>query len=184
MTEVVEGRFARVKREKRERMLTEFVDRSSEMEMFKQVLDDGGLPVMVVSAESGMGKSSLLMRMVHECALRQLLKAELEWSDVDLLDYMATLRRLRDALGVESFSAFTDLINYYTDDHYQPQLNVNINLHGGNVQVAGGAQVSGSTVGDIAGVLLRDNNFNVQRSDIGISDEERRRRLTERFGRA
>ena len=52
MTEVVEGRFARVKREKRERMLTEFVDRSSEMEMFKQVLDDGGLPVMVVSAAS------------------------------------------------------------------------------------------------------------------------------------
>lgn len=181
MTDVAEGRLARIKREKRERLLCQFVDRSAEMALFEQVLDGDDLPAMVVSAASGMGKSALLMRMVHECALRHLVKAELEWTSVDVLDYMATLRRLRDALGVDHFGAFTDLINYYTDAAYQPRLEINIQLHGGTIQVAQGAQITGSSVGDIAGVVLRDNNFNIQRSDISVPDEVRREQLTRRF---
>ena len=181
MTDVAEGRLARIKREKRERLICQFVDRSAEMALFEQVLDGDDLPAMVVSAASGMGKSALLMRMVHECALRHLVKAELEWTSVDVLDYMATLRRLRDALGVDHFGAFTDLINYYTDAAYQPRLEINIQLHGGTIQVAQGAQITGSSVGDIAGVVLRDNNFNIQRSDISVPDEVRREQLTRRF---
>lgn len=178
MTAAVEGRIAA---RRRERLLAQFVDRSAEMALFGQVLDTDTLPVMVVTAESGMGKTSLMMRMVHECALLKLRKAELEWGSLEVLDYMLVLRKLRDALGVEHFTAFTDLINYYTDDEYQPRLDININLQGGSVQVAGGAQISGSTVGDIAGVVLRDNMINVQRRDIAVPDEVRRERLTQRF---
>jgi hypothetical protein len=181
MTEVVENRLARVRREKRERLLGQFVDRSAEMALFQQVLDSDELPVMVVSAESGMGKSALLMRMVHECALRHLPRSELEWTQVDVLDYLSTLRRMRDALGVEHFAAFTDLANYYTDATYQPRLDITVNLQGGTVNVATGAQISGSTVGDIAGVVLKDNNFFVQRSDLAVPDELRREQLTQRF---
>ena len=178
MTTTVEGRIAARRRERR---LAQFVDRSAEMALFGQVLDTDTLPVMVVTAESGMGKTSLMTRMVHECALRKLLNAELEWGSLEVLDYMLVMRKLRDALGVEHFIAFTDLINYYTDDGYQPRLDININLQGSSIQVAGGAQISGSTIGDIAGVVLRDNNFSVQRSDIAVPDEVRRERLTERF---
>lgn len=181
MSDVAEGRLARVKREKRERLIGQFVDRSAEMALFQQVLDGDDLPAMVVTAATGMGKSALLMRMVHECALRHLTKAELEWSSVDVLDYMATLRRLRDALGVDHFGAFTDLINYYTDAAYEPKLEINIQLQGGSIQVAQGAQFTGSTVGDIVGVVLRDNNFNIQRSDISVPDAVRREQLTRRF---
>lgn len=180
MSAVAETRFERDERERRERQLALFVDRSDEMERFKKVLDTDVKPIMVVKAEAGMGKTSLLMRMVHECALRGLLKAEVVWSDTDVLDYMSVMRKLRDALGVEHFATFTDLINYYTDDNYQPRLEININLQG-NVQVAGGAQISGSTVGDIAGVVLRDNNFTIPRQDIPVPDEVRKERLTERF---
>lgn len=181
MSDLAEGRPARIKREKRERLIGQFVDRSAEMALFRQVLDGDDLPAMVVTAATGMGKSALLMRMVHECALRHLIKAELEWSSVDVLDYMATLRRLRDALGVDHFGAFTDLINYYTDAGYEPKLEINIQLQGGSIQVAQGAQFTGSTVGDIVGVVLRDNNFNIQRSDISVPDEVRREQLTKRF---
>ena len=181
MSDVAEGRLARVKREKRERLIGQFVDRSAEMALFQQVLDGDDLPAMVVTAATGMGKSALLMRMVHECALRHLTKTELEWSSVDVLDYMATLRRLRDALGVDHFGAFTDLINYYTDAAYEPKLEINIQLQGGSIQVAQGAQFTGSTVGDIVGVVLRDNNFNIQRSDISVPDAVRREQLTRRF---
>jgi hypothetical protein len=181
MNDVAEGRLARIKREKRERLIGQFVDRSAEMALFQQVLDGDDLPAMVVTAATGMGKSALLMRMVHECALRHLTKAELEWTSVDVLDYMATLRRLRDALGVDHFGAFTDLVNYYTDAAYQPKLEINIQLQGGSINVAQDAQITGSTVGTIAGVVLRDNNFNIQRSDISVPDEVRREQLTRRF---
>ena len=181
MTEAVESRIERVRREKRERLLGQFVDRTAEMALFQQVLDGDDLPVMVVTAASGMGKSALLMRMVHECALRHLPHAELEWTSIDVLDYVTTLRRLRDALGVDAFAAFTDLVNYYTDASYQPRLAVNVTLQGGPISVAAGAEISGSSVGDITGVVLRDNNFYIQRSDIPVPDELRRERLTQHF---
>jgi hypothetical protein len=165
----------------RARRLAEFVDRSAEMALYQNVLDTGELPIMVVSAESGMGKTSLLMRMVHECSLRGLRKAEVVWTDTLVFDYMAVMRRLRDELGAEHFAAFTDLINYYTDTNYQPRLDINVNLQGGSVQVAGGAQISGSSVGDIAGVVLRDNMIVIHRSDIPVPIEVRREMLTKRF---
>jgi hypothetical protein len=177
MTEVLEGRVARARRE---RLLAQFVDRSEEIALFAKVLDSDELPIMVVSADAGMGKTSLMMRMVHECALRRLLKAELEWSSLDVLDYMSVMRKLRDALGVDPFGAFTDLINYYTDTNYVPRLDINVNLQG-SVQVAGGAQISGSSVGDIAGVVMRDNMIVVQRPDITVPIEVRREQLTQRF---
>jgi hypothetical protein len=178
VTEVLEGRVARARRE---RLLAQFVDRSAEMALFAKVLDSNELPIMVVSADAGMGKTSLMMRMVHECALRGLLKAELEWSSLDVLDYMSVMRKLRDSLGVDHFGAFTDLINYYTDTNYTPRLDVNVNVQGSCVQVASGAQIIGSSVGDIAGVVLRDNMIVVQRPDITVPIEVRREQLTQRF---
>jgi hypothetical protein len=163
-----------------QKRLAEFVDRTAEMSVYADVLDKGERQIMVVHAEVGMGKTSLLLRMVHECALRRLRKAEVVWKDTSVHDYMAVLRKLRDDLGVEHFAAFTDLINYYTDANYQPRLDININVQG-RVQVAGGAQISGSTVGDVAGVVMRDNMFEIQRSDIAVPDEVRREQLTQRF---
>src|SRR5713101_1710536 len=163
MTEVLEGRVARARRE---RLLAQFVDRSDEIAMFANVLDSNERPIMVVSGDAGMGKTSLMMRMLHECALRTLLKAVLEWSSLDVLDYMSMMRKLRDSLGVDHFGAFTDLINYYTDTNYTPRLDINVSLQGASVQVAAGAQISGSSIGDIAGVVLRDNMIVFQRPDI------------------
>ncbi len=141
--------------------------------------------VMVVyAAELGMGATSLRLRMTHECSLRKLRKAEVVWTSTFVYDYMAVLRKLRDDLGAEHFGSFTDLINYYTDPTYQPagdlHVDINVNVQG-SVQVAGGAQISGSNVGDVAGVVLRDNMITVQRQDIAVPDDVRRQQLTQRF---
>ena len=58
-----------------QRRLAEFVDRTSEMDRFCRMLQTGEKPVMIVSGDSGCGKSSLLARMVHECSLRSRRKA-------------------------------------------------------------------------------------------------------------
>ena len=162
------------------RRLAEFVDRTAEMAVYARMLDQDDLPIMVIFAESGMGKTSLLLRMIHECSLRKLRTAEVVWSDTLVYDYMAVLRKLRDDLGVDHFVAFTDLINYYTDASYSPQLNLNITAPA-TVRVAEGAQMSASSVGDIAGVIVRDNMIVVQRPDIAVPLEVRREQLTHLF---
>jgi predicted AAA+ superfamily ATPase len=104
------------------RRLAEFVDRGPEMDLYTRVLDGNNYQIMMVSGATGMGKTSLLLRMVHESAQRKLRKAEVTWTDTFVYDYTAVLRKLRDDLGLEHFGAFTDLINYYTDANYQPAL--------------------------------------------------------------
>jgi hypothetical protein len=166
------------------RRLAEFVDRTAEMTLYAKVLDEDKFQIMMVSAGAGMGKTSLLLRMIHECAQRRLRKAEVTWTDTLVYDYMAVLRKLRDDLGLDHFGAFTDLINYYTDANYQPQLDIRLSVNRGsqgNVKVAEGAQISESSVGDIAGVVIRDNMIVVQRADIAVPLEVRREELTRRF---
>src|ERR1700722_6521774 len=106
------------------RRLAEFVDRTAEMNLYAEVLNDSKYQIMMVNGGSGMGKTSLLLRMMHESAQRKLRKAEVTWTDTLVYDYMAVLRKLRDDLGLEYFGAFTDLINYYTDEKYQPCIDV------------------------------------------------------------
>lgn len=165
-----------------ERRLAEFVDRDHEMGQFRGVLDSDERPIMIVSGPTGMGKTSLLLRMIHECAVRKLPKAEVAWNDTNALDYMATMRKIRDDLGVEHFKAFTDLINYYTDADYQPKLEITLNVQGGGkIDVAAGMEVAQSTIGDVAGIMIRDNMFVVQRPDLAMPPEVRRHHLTQRF---
>jgi hypothetical protein len=109
-------------------------------------------------------------------------KAEVAWNDTNALDYMATTRKIRDDLGVEHFKAFTDLINYFTDAEYQPKLELTLNIQAGTkIEVASGMRVEQSTVGDVAGVVIRDNMFVVPRDDLSILPEARRSQLTQRF---
>ena len=165
-----------------ERRLAEFVDRGMEMDKFRSVLDTGETPIMIISGGMGMGKTSLLMRMIHECALRKLPKAEVTCGKTNEDDYMGTMRKIRDDIGVEHFTPFTDLINYYTDPTYQPKLEVTLNVQtSGTISVASGMQVSQATTGDIAGVIVRDLMIVPQRSDLAVPMETRRTQLTQRF---
>ena len=82
-----------------ERRLAEFVDREAEMDLFCRMLDTGERPVIVVEGEGGVGKSSLLARMVHECALRTLRKSEIVWTDTRRHDYLAVMRKVRRCGG-------------------------------------------------------------------------------------
>ncbi len=178
MAEVVEGRVAA---RNRQILLGQFVDRADEMALFQKVLDGDDLALMVVTADTGMGKSALMMRMVHECSLRGLPRAEVSFDSQDVVDYMLVMRRLRDALGAAHFASFTELINQYTIGSERQQLDINVHLQGGTINVAGGAQISNSTVGDIAGVVVRDNMFVIQRPDLDVPIEMRRELLTQRF---
>jgi hypothetical protein len=134
-----------------------------------------------------MGKTSLWLRMVHECSQRKLTRAEVVFGDTLAYDYMAVMRKLRDDMGLECFGPFTDLMNYYTDAAYSPRMSVDIHVdvHAEDVQVAQGMSMNGCQVGSISGVNVtvpvKDNMIVVQRSDLPVPIEMRRRHLTERF---
>ncbi|MGQ0444983.1 MAG: AAA family ATPase [Beijerinckiaceae bacterium] len=161
-----------------ERRLAEFVDREDEMRRFCRLLETDSKSVMVVSGDGGVGKSSLLARMIHECAVRQLRKSEVTWTDTRNHDYLAVMRKIRDDTGPESFRAFTDLVNFFT----VPQYELKVTVQGqGNIAVAGGARIEGSRVGDIAGIMIKDVMLSAPRNDMAVPESERTARLTDAF---
>ena len=164
------------------RRLAEFVDRIDEVERFCRMLESDEKHVMIVWGDAGMGKTSLRLRMVHECAQRQLRKAEVECGGTRTTGYQGIMRKIRDDVGLQYFNAFSDYVNFLTTPDYQPRISLNVSVQGmGSVDVARGAQISGAKVGDIAGLVIKDNMLVLPRTDIAVPEEERMMRLTDRF---
>lgn len=161
-----------------ERRLAEFVDREEEMDRFCEMLDTGEKPIMVVWGDGGVGKSSLMARMIHEVAQRKMRKAEVTWTETRNYDYLAIMRKMRDDIGVNYFESFTDLVNFFTVPQYELKIQVD---HAASIAVAKGAQIETSTVGDIAGIVIKDSMLVVPRSDMAVPETERMARLTDRF---
>ena len=162
-----------------ERRLQEFVDRKTELQEFCRMLDLGERPILAISGNSGIGKSSLLARFVHECALRHVTKVEVDCSSLRYSTYLAIMRKVRDDLGVDHFKPLTDLINYFTVPEYRLQLNVSTS---GSIVVSQnvGTVEAGAEV-NISGVTIRDAMIVLPRQDLSVSEEERLARLTDRF---
>ncbi|MET4388808.1 hypothetical protein ABIB73_004573 [Bradyrhizobium sp. F1.4.3] len=168
--------------------LARFVDRESEMNSFCKMLDgDWPRPILAVWGEGGMGKSSLLLRMVHECSLRSLSKVEINWSDTRNYDYLAVMRKIRDDLGAPQFSGFTDLVNFYTVPRHRLEVVVETNAP---IDVARNATFGpNAQVGFMGGVVLQPGAINADlmlndaRTDLGISESDRMAQLTDSFVR-
>lgn len=160
--------------------LDEFVDREKEMAVFRRFLTSGDKPFMVVSGNVGLGKSWLLLKMMHECAVQGIRKAVVVWQRSEEPDYLLTMRKLRDCFDAKHFGEFTDLVNFYTDAAYKPQLKITLEMQG-PLNIAGNLNQAGGTIGDITGISIRDNFIAVPRLDTAISEAERRGNLTARF---
>ncbi len=161
-----------------ERRLAEFVNREDEIRHFCRLLESEGKSVMVVTGDGGVGKSSLLAKMMHECALRQIRKSEITWTDTRNHDYLGVMRKIRDDIGPESFKIFTDLVNFFTVPHYE----LNVIVQGQNgISVASGACIEGSQVGDVTGILIKDLMLSAPRNDMAVPEPERMARLTDTF---
>ena len=158
-------------------LLAEFVNREDEVKSFIRLLEDGTRSVLVIWGDGGVGKTSLQAKMKHELAQRKLRKAEVVWNETYTYDYLAIMRKLRDDCGVDHFKAFTDLANYFT----VPEYNLNINLQGGGVSVLQGAQLEGTQVRDITGIVIKDLMLDRPRSDKDVPENERVMRLTDAF---
>jgi len=161
-----------------ERRLAEFVNRDDEIRAFCNILEAGDPLILALWGGGGLGKSSLLARMIHECALRRLRKAEVIWTDTRNHDYLAIMRKIRDDVGPSFFNKFTGLINYFTVPQYKLNIKVD-NVQ--SIEVAKNAQIEGSTVGDIAGVIIKDSMLVIPRSDMAVPEPERLARLTDSF---
>ena len=162
-----------------ERLLAEFVNRESEMARFCDMLDDSSVCVFAVWGGGGVGKSSLMAKMIHEVANRRLQKSEVTWTETRNHDFLAIMRKMRDDFGPQHFARFTDLVNFFT----VPQYELKVTLEGaGKISVAEGATIeAGAQIGDIAGVIIKDATLTEPRSDMQVSTGERRARLTDAF---
>jgi len=87
---------------------------------------------------------------------------------------------MRDDIGVEYFQDFTTLVNQFTEPGVRITLAGNVS----GIQVAQGLRAESSTVGDIGGVIIKDNMFVVPRGDRSIPESERMIPLTTAFLRS
>lgn len=160
-----------------EQRLAMFVDRVAEMAHFCEMLEGNNKPIMVVWGDIGIGKTSLMARMVHECAQRKKKKSEVVWTDTRNHNYRDIMGKIRDDVGGNWFNAYTDLYNYFNVPNYE----FKISSGGGQFSVANGAQITNSTTGDIAGVIIKQLFVTVPRADLDVPENEQKIRLTDQF---
>jgi AAA ATPase domain len=166
-----------------EQRLARFVNREGEMRSFYRMLDDPDWPrpVMVIWGEGGMGKSSLLLRMMHECSLHSLIKAELVFSNSRDQNYLDVMRKIREDVGAIKFGQFTQLVNFFYNREAPQRFEVVVDAKG-LVSVGEGMSVgAGAQVGTMAGIVIKDAMFVTARPDLAIPESERRARLTDQF---
>jgi Cdc6-like AAA superfamily ATPase len=155
--------------------LKNFVDRDYEVKGFSNLLDKGDHHIMIVCGADGIGKTSLLTRLVDECGRRSRRLVKVRYPGFGEFDYLMVMRQVIDALGENYFRPLLDLINYFTVPDYKPKIILELN---GSIEVAKSAKFVNSTVGDIIGIK------NVQlppRSDMRVPEEERVIRLSKQF---
>lgn len=160
-----------------ERRLAEFVDRESEICLFCDLLRGGEKRILMIWGGGGVGKSSLLARMIHECAERKITKAEVVWSSTRNPDYLAIMGKIRDDAGAEKFKAFADLENSLSGSGYELKMKVE---SPSSIQVGQGVRMKDSQ-GKIVGIEINEPTFVLPRSDQAIMESERMSRLTDRF---
>lgn len=158
-------------------LLEEFVNRESEMSRFLKFLESDSEFVLAVWGAGGVGKSSFMAKMLHECSRRNLNKAEVSWAERNR-SYLEVMRKIRDDFRADRFEEFTDLANYFTVAHYELQINVQ-GLEKASVLEA--AQLEDVEIGNVAAISIRDLMIAEPRSDMQVPEEERRARMTDAF---
>jgi hypothetical protein len=135
--------------------LENFVDRTGEMRRFDEMLTHDRPSVMVVWGDSGMGKTSLLAKMVHRVSAKGLKKIEIVWTDTRNYDFLGIMRKCRDDLGAVHFEAFTRETNRAT-----PAVEFQVKVEG-DIHMFNGASIKNSQIGDVTAIAIRDNMFNL-----------------------
>jgi hypothetical protein len=167
-------------------VLAAFVDRQDELGRFCEMLESDEKPIMLVWGDDGIGKSSLLARLIHECSTRKLRKAEVFATKDRFNTSLKIMRKVRDDLGAEFFPKFTKLVNYFFPDPAQPlpmpapMPAININVSGAQNVLDGANLENVSIGGDVAGVIV-DLMFNDPRQDMHISPRDQLIHLTDAF---
>jgi hypothetical protein len=161
----------------RESRLKEFVDRRAELGSFCEMLKSGDPPVLLISGRSGIGKSSLLARLVDECASQGVIGVEIDCRNPRLGNYQQIMIAAAKRLGLEHFRHFVNLVNHFSDPRQKLEVSVpaNVNIHGA---VSVGTVNPGAAV---IGVLIEQATISISGQESSIPEAERIAPLTDRF---
>lgn len=159
----------------------EFVNRGTELKRFCRILDENEYAVMVISGETGMGKTALHKRLMYECReARKMRWAETYAVNTRTYNYLYILRKLRDDIGEIHFQRFTDLLNYFTNKNYEFKLSVPA---AGSINILNEAHLENSTIEQVIGqqIVIHDLHIDEPRDDKAFREEERMYKLTQQF---
>ena len=164
-------------------MLDHFVDRTNELDAFRDLLSESPIKILAIKGSGGMGKTHLIDRLLAEIEPDHYVAIRVEWQDELRFDYLALMRRIRDQTGKPHlFKVFNDRVNKYTAPAYQPIFNFSVGELR-NIKIAANGQIEGSNININVGpkIKIQDLNNSGCRPDLVVSDAEVEVGLTQAF---
>ncbi len=144
--------------------LQEFVNRTTELERLQNLLaqptDQRRDRIVIYEGPSGMGKTMLLSRMEHECSLKQVAFARIDFQGGLFNNYLHILRTIRDRLDATAFSAWTERVNYFYPPAGETRAKVDLNLRFS--QPSGSVNISGAESVKVDGDLVAGNKVEIR----------------------
>lgn len=150
-----------------EQRIHDFVDRMAELQGFSSFTESEEKLILLIRGPVGMGKSSLLARMRHECGKRELPHVAIDCQEISLNTYYQVMCKMRDELKrPELFQGFTSL----TQSFESPRIHIDVEQDIKEIQAGGSA----------IGVKIDTLNVSGPATS-GVPEPERMVRLTEQF---
>lgn len=153
-------------------LLKQFVNRRSELQQFRDMLECDDHLVMFVTGKSDVGKSTFLARMVEECGQHDWYCAVVSCDLMTNVDYRSIMRKLRNELGRDHFETFSD----EDKERGQPKFDLALSGNGGVSVLDEGEISGGASVGDIIGVQVH-----IPKESLDEMERDRRAALTDSF---
>jgi predicted ATPase len=150
-----------------------FVDRTWEITQFESLIRGSAQRIMCICGPAGIGKTSLIKRMIEECKRQEVRCVYVGWEDSKRYSYLDVMREIRDEVNEPLlFQLFNDRVNFYFVPDYVPKIILESSIK--NVQVLPGGEIqrSGTVVHIGHEVKIEDLEINIPRPDRDVTEEE------------
>ncbi len=140
----------------RQARLASFVDRTLEVSAFRAFLNESNKVLFWIYGESGLGKSTLLTKLIAESLPPGCLVVELSGSTARQLEPLDLMLSICEQMDRETFFHFYEMV----EQSRRQQLLIDLALPGA-VSVASEAKFENNEIGTIAGVQIESLNVNI-----------------------
>lgn len=146
--------------------LREFVSRDEQIQIFKAMLNGVSRNrILILAGDSGLGKTWLIDRLVHECEVQSVMWRSLTFNkETGAPSYVDILWSTCNLIGSSHFSQFEQALDEYQSPTYRLELETS--GHMPTIVVGSDSELHRPVFGDIAGISVSNPRFHSASPDL------------------